>query len=238
MESTEILLEKIKKHTTTKELISVLSYGIKHSEWNLLNTKMKGKEVWEIVKEGGSVTFGNRDEKGELTLSSINKAFSKMKKRPSTGYAMDWDEYRDDYCKAFFQFAVLDEKQSEKLKEKLQPYVDKIVAGLSEEALYYLYENGHEELISYEELCKLFKETFGLNKEYPQTYFCQPYLKYNKRGKMELRAIHLKDAIWSVKCDLNDPQSIISSAIECLNHCKRMDDIEWLPENVRRNADE
>ena len=92
MESIEILLEKIKKHTTTKELISVLSYGIKHSEWNLLNTKMKGKEVWEIVKEGGSVTFGNRDEKGELTLSSINKAFSKMKKRPSTGYAMDWDE--------------------------------------------------------------------------------------------------------------------------------------------------
>ena len=68
MESIEKLLEKIKKHTTTKELISVLSYGIKHSEWNLLNTKMKGKEVWEIVKEGGSVTFGNRDEKGELTL--------------------------------------------------------------------------------------------------------------------------------------------------------------------------
>ena len=96
---------------------------------------MKGKEVWEIVKEGGSVTFGNRDEKGELTLSSINKAFSKMKKRPSKGYAMDWDEYRDDYCKAFFQFAVLDDKQSKKLKEKLQPYVDEIVAGLSEEAL-------------------------------------------------------------------------------------------------------
>ena len=102
MESNETILERIKKHTTIKELVSVISYGIKHSEWNLLNTKMKGKEVWEIVKAGGSVTFGNRDEKGELTLSSINKAFYKMRKRPCKGYAMDWDEYWDDHCKAFF----------------------------------------------------------------------------------------------------------------------------------------
>ena len=129
-------------------------------------------------------------------------------------------------------------KSNEKLKETLQPLVDEIVAGLSEETLDYLYEHGHEELISFEELSKLFKETFGLNKEYPQTYFCQPYLKYNKRGKMELRAIHLKNAIWSAQCDLNDPKSIISSAIEWLNHCKRMDDIEWLPKNVRSHGDE
>ncbi len=127
-------------------------------------------------------------------------------------------------------------KSNEKLKEKVQPLVDEIVAGLSDETLEYLEENGLEDLISYEELSKLFKETFGHNKEYPQTYFCQPYLKYNKRGKMELRAIHLKNAIWSAKCDLNDPKSIISSAIECLNHCKRMDDIEWLPENVRKKC--
>ena len=62
-------------------------------------------------------------------------------------------------------------KSNEKLKETLQPLVDEIVAGLSEETLDYLYEHGHEELISFEELSKLFKETFGLNKEYPQTYF-------------------------------------------------------------------
>ena len=239
MESAEILLEKIKKHTTTKELISVLSYGIKHSEWNLLNTKMKGKEVWEIVKEGGSVTFGNRDEKGELTLSSINKAFSKMKKRPSKGYAMDWDEYRDDYCKAFFQFAVLDDKQSKKLKEKLQPYVDEIVAGLSEEALDYLYENGHEELISYEELCKLFKDPFGFNKQLPHTMFNQLYLRYNKRGKIELMSLLSSNAIWSAKCDLNDPKSIISSAIECLNYCMKEGDIDWVDHSkVKCPADE
>ena len=57
-------------------------------------------------------------------------------------------------------------KSNEKLKETLQPLVDEIVAGLSEETLDYLYEHGHEELISFEELSKLFKETFGLNKEY------------------------------------------------------------------------
>ena len=55
-------------------------------------------------------------------------------------------------------------KSNEKLKETLQPLVDEIVAGLSEETLDYLYEHCHEELISFEELSKLFKETFGLNK--------------------------------------------------------------------------
>jgi len=239
MESTEKILERIKKHTTIKELVSILSYGIKHSEWNLLNTKMKGKEVWEIVKDGGSVTFGNRDEKGVLTLSSINKAFSKMKKRPSKGYAMDWDEYWDDHCKAFFKFAVLDDKQSEKLKTKLQPYVDEIVAGLTDEALDYLYENGKDELISFEELCKLFKEPFVFNKQYPQTMFNQLYMRYNKRGKVELMSLLSRDAIWGAKCDINDPKSIITCATECLNHCMKEADIDWVDHSkVRCHADE
>ena len=233
MESNETILERIKKHTTIKELVSVISYGIKHSEWNLLNTKMKGKEVWEIVKAGGSVTFGNRDEKGELTLSSINKAFYKMRKRPCKGYAMDWDEYWDDHCKAFFRFAVLDDKQSEKLKKKLMPCVNEIVTRLSEEALDYLYANGKDDLISYEELCKVFQEPFGYNKQFPHTLFYELYLRYNKRGKIELMSILSSDAIWSAQCDLNDPKSIISSTIECLNQCMKESEIDWLPKNVR-----
>ena len=172
-------------------------------------------------------------------MASINKALSKMKKLPSRGYAMDWDEYWDDHCKVFFKFAVLDNKHSERLKEKLQPYVDEIVAGLTEEALEYLDESGKDELISYEELCKIFKEPFGFNRQNPHTFFNQLYLKYNKRGRIELMSILSQDAIWSAKCDLNDPKSIITSATECLNHCMKEADIDWVDHTkVRCNADE
>ena len=234
MKTTEQLIEEIKKRFYTKNIdrtmSSFLSDCIKVSYWNLLNTKMKGKEVWNTVKEGGSVPFGNRDEKGELSLKSINKALNLMKKNNPSEYAVfqceDWSE---DFCKEFFRLAVLDPQKSEKLKERLQPLVDEVVAGLTEDALDYLDEQGYNILISYGQLCKLFKEPFGFNRQFPNTGeyggLCLIYSK--KKKEVQLYYYPLQATVWGAKCDMQNVQSIKDAAIECLNNCMKLDNVDW-----------
>lgn len=229
MKTTEQLLEEISQNIGKKKIDRAMSRlfsdCIKACGWNTLNTKMKGKEVWDTIKAGGSVTFGNRDEKGKLTLASVNKALKanwidfEYQEWDKEVYEEDIDEVIYQDCLKFFRIAVLGKNPSTKWREKYQPYVDEIVAGLTEEALDALGDDGNVDLVQDEELCKLFKETFKHNGEFPSGYdLC---LINTKKGDMVLYSRAGQCDMWRVKCDLNDVHSIISCAIECINHCIR-----------------
>ena len=69
-----------------------------------------GDAVWEDVKNGESLEFGDEDEKGTLNLENILKALEHLKKNSPDTYKdlqnEDWDAYT---CDEFFQTAVFGE---------------------------------------------------------------------------------------------------------------------------------
>jgi len=125
------------------------------------------------------------------------------------------------------------------MTEKIKSYVQQIKDAINDEAVDYLFEDGQDQLISYEQLSKLFNESFILNKQYPHSgEFGHLCLKYSKKGEIYLYTTVARCKVWKAKCDINDPKSIISGAIECLNHCMKEQDIDWLHnENVRCNGE-
>ena len=102
----------------------------------------------------------------------------------------------------------------------IQSYVDEIAAGLTDEAMDALCDYGDDELMQDEELRKLFSKKFQHREDYPMGFdLC---LLYNEnKGEMELYSRYGRGVKWFVKCDINNVQSIISCAIECINHCIR-----------------
>lgn len=66
--------------------------------------------VWEDVKNGGSLDFGDENEVGTLNLENILKALEHLKKISPDTYRdiqnEDWDAYT---CDEFFQTAVFGE---------------------------------------------------------------------------------------------------------------------------------
>ena len=66
--------------------------------------------VWENVKNGGSLDFGDENEVGTLNLENILKALEHLKKISPDTYQdiqnEDWDAYT---CDEFFQTAVFGE---------------------------------------------------------------------------------------------------------------------------------
>ena len=84
--------------------------------WNTKWPKTKstneyfGYAVWEDVKNGESLEFGDEDEKGTLNLENILKALEHLKKNSPDTYKDlqngDWDAYT---CDEFFQTAVFGE---------------------------------------------------------------------------------------------------------------------------------
>ena len=66
--------------------------------------------VWEDVKNGGSLDFGDENEVGTLNLENILKALEHLKKISPDTYQdiqnEDWDAYT---CDEFFQTAVFGE---------------------------------------------------------------------------------------------------------------------------------
>lgn len=106
------------------------------------------------------------------------------------------------------------------MNSKIQSYIDQIANGLTDEAIDELMEYGDGDIISDEELCKLFSKKFMHNEDCPEgNDYCLVYDENNE--EMELFSSFEKCIKWSVKCDINNVQSIISCAIECLNHCIR-----------------
>lgn len=106
------------------------------------------------------------------------------------------------------------------MEEKIQAYIEQITSGLTDEALQALGWYGDDRLISDEELGKLFSKKFMHKEEVPRgDDLC---LIYNKeKEELELYSIYMQRVDWSVKCDINNVQSIIDSATECINHCIR-----------------
>jgi len=104
------------------------------------------------------------------------------------------------------------------METKIQSYVDKIVAELTDEAMDALCDYGDDDLMQDDQLAKLFSKKFIHNKDYPQGLnLC---LKYDETKKeMDLYSINERSVKWSAKCDVNNVQSIIDCAIECINHC-------------------
>ena len=105
-------------------------------------------------------------------------------------------------------------------------YVQKIKDGLTPEATEYLDEYGELHLISDGELAKLFKSDFKNRYNGPEgDGLCLAFDMNN--SEIELFSINLQCVVWSVKCDINNPQSIIDSTVECLNNCMKQDEIDW-----------
>lgn len=111
-------------------------------------------------------------------------------------------------------------------KKQIEAYVQQIKEGLIPEAKEYLDEYGELHLISDNELAKLFTSDFRNKKDGPEGCgLCLVYEK--KKSEIVLFSIDLQCKVWGVKCDVNNTQSVIDSAVECLNHSMKQDDIDW-----------
>lgn len=66
--------------------------------------------IWEDVKAGKTLVFGDEDNYGELNLANIAKAFDIIKKYDTESYEEiqneDWDA---DICDMFFQVSIFGE---------------------------------------------------------------------------------------------------------------------------------
>ena len=110
-------------------------------------------------------------------------------------------------------------------KKQIEAYVKQIADALTEEAMDYIVENGNETLISDESLAKLFSKKFITFDAYPQGGMGMSLEYDDVNAEMGLFS-SLGYCIWSVKCNVKDPQSIIECAIECLNNSTKEYDVE------------
>ena len=123
MKSKEELLDAIYTHfpdsddkdeTMCNLSTDSIETGITYWNTNWPDTKSTneyfGDAVWEDVKNGVSLEFGDEDEVGTLNLESILKALEHLKKNSPDTYQdiqnEDWDAYT---CDEFFQTAVFGE---------------------------------------------------------------------------------------------------------------------------------
>ena len=103
-----------KDETMSFLITDCLETGIDY--WNTKWPKTKstneyfGDAVWEDVKNGESLEFGDEDEVGTLNLENILKALEHLKKNSPDTYRdlqnEDWDAYT---CDEFFQTVVFGE---------------------------------------------------------------------------------------------------------------------------------
>ena len=105
---------KDKDETMSFLITDCLETGIDYWNTKWPHTKSAkeyfGDAVWEDVKNGESLEFGDEDEKGTLNLENILKALEHLKKNSPDTYRdlqnEDWDAYT---CDEFFQTAVFGE---------------------------------------------------------------------------------------------------------------------------------
>ena len=123
MKSKEELLDAIYTHFPDSEdkdetmcnlITDCIETGITYWNTEWPDTKSTneyfGDAVWEDVKNGVSLEFGDEDEVGTLNLENILKALEHLKKNSPDTYQdiqnEDWDAYT---CDEFFQTAVFGE---------------------------------------------------------------------------------------------------------------------------------
>ena len=120
-------------------------------------------------------------------------------------------------------------------KKQIDAYVQQIAGALTEEAMDYIVENGNEGLISDERLAKLFSKKFITFEDYPMGGMGMSLEYDDVNSEMGLFSGQGGYCIWSVKCNVKDPQSIIDYAIECLNNSPKEFDVEF---DKYKNKDE
>ena len=111
------------------------------------------------------------------------------------------------------------------MDKKIESYIQQIKDALTEEALEYIDFCGEEDIISEGELSKLFSKRF-MNGVDSSTGFslCLVYDRNNE--EIELFSKNAQMIAWRAKCDINNVQSIIDGAIECLNNCMKEGDLD------------
>lgn len=124
MKTNEQLLQEIYSHFPISEdkdetmsllITDCLETGIDY--WNTKHPKTEnktkefyGERVWEDVKAGRSLTFGDNDNQGDLNLTNIAKALNHIKKHNPATYEDLQDENWDaDVCDVFFQITIFGE---------------------------------------------------------------------------------------------------------------------------------
>ena len=126
MKSTEELLNAVYSHFPDSEdkdetmsllITDCIETGITY--WNTKWPKVSNpddeehfysEKVWEDVKAGKTLTFGDEDDKGDLNLSNILKALDTIKKHnPELYEEIQNEEWDADSCDVFFQTAIFGE---------------------------------------------------------------------------------------------------------------------------------
>lgn len=111
------------------------------------------------------------------------------------------------------------------MDERIKGYVQQINAALTDEALEYIDFNGEEDILTEEELGKLFTKKFMHGVESPTGFsLCLVYDRNN--GEIELFSKNAQMVAWSVKCNIQSVQSIIDCTIECLNNCMKEEHLD------------
>ena len=123
MKTNEQLLNEIYSHFPESEdknetLCSLITDSLAAIDyWNTKDPEPEDQtkyywedRIWEDVKAGKSLTFGDEDNHGELNLVNIAKALNIIKKHDPDTYEdiqnEDWDA---DSCDVFFQITVFGE---------------------------------------------------------------------------------------------------------------------------------
>jgi hypothetical protein len=111
------------------------------------------------------------------------------------------------------------------MDEKIKGYVQQINDALTDDALDYIYDNGDDYMLSDGELGKLFSKNFMHKIDCPEgNGLCLVYDENN--AEIELFSLRAQMIVWSVKCDIQNVQSIIDATIECLNNCMKEGDLD------------
>ena len=124
MKTNEQLLNEIYSHFPESEdknetmsllITDCIETGIDYwnTKWPALKDGTKeyySEKVWEDVKNGETLTFGDEDNHGDLNLANISKALTWLKKHDKDIYKEIQEENWDaDSCDTFFQIAVFGE---------------------------------------------------------------------------------------------------------------------------------
>ena len=115
-------------------------------------------------------------------------------------------------------------------KKQIEAYVQQIRDALTEDAVDYIECNGNESLLSDKELGKLFGKKFITFEDYPRVWSGLSLEYDDVNSEMGLFS-GWGHCIWSVKCNVKDPRSIIDCAIECLNNSQIEFDLDF--DNVK-----
>lgn len=124
MKSNEELLNEIYSHFTESEdknetmsllICDCIETGICYwnTRWPDINDDSDlyySEMVWEEVKAGKTLTFGDMDNTGDFNLKSISRALETLKKTDKEMYediiTENWDS---ESCDVFFQIAIFGE---------------------------------------------------------------------------------------------------------------------------------